>query len=485
MKSTQMFTQSDKQQIQQLGISEEIINSQIARFKEGIPSLNISRAANIGDGILTLNRADIDLLISKYEEATNVKIVKFVPASGAATRMMKALFEFVDQDKDSSIVEKLILNLKNFAFYNDLVNSGIDISSNKAVVEAILKTPLNYGQYPKGVIKFHSYPEGARTPVQEHLVEGGLYGKAADTNEVYIHFTISAEHKALFENCVAESIPTLEQESRLKFNVSYSTQKKSTDTIAVDMENNPFRKSNGELLFRPAGHGALIENLDEIDADIIFIKTIDNVQPDRIKNVGVEYKKALAALALKLRKKADDFIIAINSGIANLEEVTNFIETKLNYKLAPDTNSEQLKAILDRPLRICGMVKNEGEPGGGPFWVVDKKNGSESLQILESAQIPKNRIEELMTQASHFNPVDLVCAVRRYDGTKYELSKYVDENTGFISEKSYEGRDLKAMELPGLWNGAMADWNTLFVEIPITTFSPVKTIVDLLRPEHQ
>ena len=480
-----MFTDKDKEQAKNLGIEQATITAQIERFKNGFPKLNISRAANVGDGIVKFSDEELQKLALDFDKIENTKIVKFVPASGAATRMMKELFEYADQDKTSAAIEKLMANIEKFAFYNDLKASSIDTTDGKATVEAILRTPLNYGLYPKGVIKFHSYEQGARTPIQEHLVEAELYGKTLDSATAYIHFTISADHKTLFENCVESSLENFEKEYGVKFNISYSTQKKSTDTIAVDLENQAFRKSSGELLFRPAGHGALIENLNEIDADLIFIKTIDNVQPDRTKTEGITYKKALANLALDLKCKADEYIKAIDNNTAEPQEVINFVEGKLNYHLGSSTNFEQLRSILDRPLRICGMVKNEGEPGGGPFWVVNQDGESQALQILESAQIPQEKMDELMTSASHFNPVDLVCAVKRYDGTKYNLKEFVDENTGFISQKSFEGKDLKAMELPGLWNGAMASWNTIFVEVPIVTFSPVKTLVDLLREEHQ
>ena len=353
---------------------------------------------------------------------------------------------------------------------------------------------LNYGNLPKGLLLFHSYEEGNRTPVGEQMTEGTLYAK--DKNGVVnIHFTVSEEHKELFELLVAARRLGYELKLGAKFRVSYSVQKPSTDTLAVDMENNPFRDEGGSLLFRPGGHGALIENLNDIDSDFIFIKNIDNVVPDRLKESEALYKQLLGGVLVKMQQRAFGYLGELTSGKCSngkLQEILKFTENELCITSSDKSfaNEEELRnyliAKLDRPFRVCGMVKNEGEPGGGPF-IVENPDGTASLQILESSQIDINdaRAVDAFKHGSHFNPVDLVCGVKCYKNNKFDLTQFVDKNTGFISQKSKNGKELKALELPGLWNGAMSDWNTIFVEVPVSTFNPVKTVNDLLRLEHQ
>ena len=362
------------------------------------------------------------------------------------------------------------------------------------MVSALLETAgLNYGALPKGLLKFHKYPEGPRTPMEEHLAEGALYA-AGKSGKVNVHFTVSTEHRELFKKLVTEKVDDFAKRYGVNYYITFSEQKPSTDTIAADMDNQPFR-DNGKLLFRPGGHGALIENLNDLDADIIFIKNIDNVVPDRLKADTVTYKKLIAGVLVTLQKQVFEYLTLLDSGKYThdqIMEMLQFLQKKLFCK-NPETKDLEdsvlaiyLKNKFNRPMRVCGMVKNVGEPGGGPFLAYNS-DGTISLQILESSQIDMDDLEkkEMFEKGTHFNPVDIVCAVRDYKGHKFDLVKYVDKATGFISYKSKNGKDLKALELPGLWNGAMSDWNTVFVEVPLSTFNPVKTVNDLLREQHQ
>ena len=477
-----MFTKEDLSQIKNHGLTPEAVECQLENFRCGFPFLNVVRAASPGDGVRVASEAEVDAAVAHYDAAAErLGVVKFVPASGAATRMFKELFEFVNEDKRGKGIDTLVGNIEKFAFWPELRAVLPADADDKALVGAIVGDGLGYGQKPKGLVTFHAYPEGARKAVEEHLVEGAAYATAAGVAK--IHFTVSPEHRAGFESLLAEKVPVYEKRFGIRYDISFSVQKPSTDTIAVNPDNTPFRQDDGTLLFRPAGHGALIENLNEIDADIVFIKNIDNVTTDARRGDTIRYKKALAGMLLELQEQAFEYLRALEVGGAELTPVAEFIERKLCVKLPADYNSAMLKAVLDRPIRLCGMVRNEGEPGGGPFWVANP-DGTESLQIAESSQIAPADLP-LMEGATHFNPVDLVCGVRDSKGGKFDLRRYTDPSTGFISSKSSGGRDLRAQELPGLWNGAMANWNTVFVDVPITTFSPVKVVQDLLRPQHQ
>ena len=477
-----MFTKEDLQQIEQHGLTQAQVEQQIDNFCKGFPYLKIVRAAATGDGVLVMSDEQIAQAEARYDEAASTsKIVKFVPASGAATRMFKELFEYVNDDKRTPGIDRLLDNIEKFAFWPELAEHIMPDSPDEEIVESIVKTGLCYGAKPKGLVTFHAYADGNRKAVEEHLVEGALYARSGD--EVYIHFTVSAEHMDGFKEVLATKQSFYEERFGVKYNVSFSVQKPSTDTIAENPDNTPFRTDEGKLLFRPAGHGALIENLNDIDADIIFVKNIDNVTTDERRGDTVKYKKALAGLLLELQEQAFEYLKVLEVGGADLEPIAKFIEEKLCVKLPEDYNSELLKGVLNRPIRVCGVVRNQGEPGGGPFWV-DGGDGTESLQIAESSQIAPEDMH-LMQSATHFNPVDLICGVKDSRGGKFDLTQYTDPSTGFISSKSSGGRDLRAQELPGLWNGAMAKWNTVLVEVPITTFSPVKVVQDLLRPEHQ
>ena len=463
-------------------MSIEEVTQQIENFRNGFPSLPIVRAASGGDGVKQLSDEEVSAAESLYNgRMEQLRTIKFVPASGAATRMFKELFEYVNDDKRTAGIDKLIVNLEKFAFFPELAKYLKPQIEDKDVVRNIIIDGLEYGAKPKGLVTFHAYKEGARKPVEEHLVEAALYASNGTTAD--IHFTVSPEHQAGFEALLNERQGHYEQKFGIKYNVSFSVQSPATDTIAVNPDNTPFRTDDGKLLFRPAGHGALITNLDKLNADIIFVKNIDNVTTDARKADTITFKRVLAGELLRLQARSFELLEALKRGEDVVSEAAAFLSEELCCKLPTNASRELIEESLDRPIRVCGMVKNEGEPGGGPFWVRDDK-GREQLQIAESSQIAKEDMH-LMKEATHFNPVDLVCGVMRYDGTKYDLTKYTDPKTGFISSKSAGGRELRAQELPGLWNGAMANWNTIFVEVPISTFSPVKVVQDLLRPEHQ
>ena len=472
------FSAQDIQQIKSHGLTVSDTEQQIKDFESGFPFVDIVKPAILGDGVVQYSDNECKNFVDIYDEYAKLhKVVKFVPASGAATRMFKDLFDFMATGTENPTVLKVLSNIDKFAFWDELKALLPNNFTSIDIVKNILtESGLNYGNQPKGLITFHKYANRACTAVEEHLIEGAMYAKSG--NMVYIHFTISPEHRNGFEKLLNRVLPLYESEYDVKYNISMSEQKKSTDTIAVNMDNTPFRNADGSLLFRPAGHGALIENLNDIDADLIFIKNIDNVANDSLRDDTIKYKKMLAGI-----------LVALQSEIFNLlqnddaEKMRDFITNKLGIKLDKKLSVDELNNILNRPLRVCGVVKNTGEPGGGPFWVRDK-NGNITLQIIESGQIAPEA-KDIMKKSEYFNPVDLVCATKDYNGNKFDLNKYIDKNTGFISEKSKNGKPLRAMERPGLWNGAMANWNTVFVAVPITTFNPVKIVSDLLNAAHQ
>lgn len=464
------------------GLTPAALETQLKNFREGFPFLPVTRAASCGDGIRVLDAAGIEQAAARYDRAKeSLRVVKFVPASGAATRMFKDLFEFVREGRRTAVVGELLANRRRFAFWPELRTIIGDDADELRTVENIVAEGLRYGETPKGLVSFHRYGDEVRKAVEEHLVEGAQY--AAAGGEVKIHFTVSPEHLTRFEALLAEKIPGYESRFGVKYRISFSVQDPSTDTLAVNPDCTPFRRADGRLLFRPAGHGALIGNLGKIDADIVFVKNIDNVTTDARRGDTVLYKKALAGVLLALQERIFEYLMALEVPGAELEPIAAFIENELCVKLPKDYGTPLLRRVLNRPIRVCGMVRNEGEPGGGPFWVAGA-DGLETLQIAESNQIAPEK-QKLMRSATHFNPVDLVCSFRTSKGGRFDLREFVDPATGFISRKSDGGRELLAQELPGLWNGAMARWNTVFVEVPITTFSPVKVVTDLLRPEHQ
>ena len=505
-----MLTQQDLKQLAQKGISEQQIETQLGQFKTGFPFLKLEAAAAIGRGIVAPTSDEGRKYVDAWQKykAAGKRVVKFVPASGAASRMFKDMFAFVDADYDKPTTDfekKYFDNIDKFAFYGELdavcqKNNGkgikalIQEGNFKAVAANMLKAEgLNYGQLPKGLLLFHNYPEGPRTPMEEHLVEGALY--AASNGEAHVHFTVSHEHMDLFKQKVAQKADMYAKKYGIAYDITFSEQKPSTDTVAANPDGTPFRNSDGSLLFRPGGHGALIENLNEIEADVIFVKNIDNVVPDRLKGDTVLWKQIIAGVLVTLQKKAFEYLELLDSGKYThdqIEEMIRFVQNDLCCRKADIKELEDadlviyLRKKLNRPMRVCGVVKNVGEPGGGPFLTYNQ-DGTVSLQILESSQIDKSNKEymEMFTKGTHFNPVDLVCAVKDYKGNAFDLPKFVDPTTGFISQKSKSGKELQALELPGLWNGAMSDWSTIFVEVPLSTFNPVKTVNDLLRDQHQ
>ncbi|WP_200977205.1 DUF4301 family protein [Echinicola sp. 20G] len=499
-----------KEQISLQGMNVEKVEEQISNFINGFPALTIEEAAAIGNGIQTVTDDEIERYLKEYpSKCAEKEIVKFVPASGAATRMFKDLFSYLSaEDKsldNNPFVKKFISKLNSFAFYEDLeakllennlnIHTLIEKEEYATIISWLLDDKgLGYGNLPKGLLKFHRYDDGSRTPVYEHFTEGIQYGLGKG-NTVRLHFTVSPEHQDRFEDKVNYLKKLLSDKFKIDFEVSFSQQKKSTDTIAVNMDNTPFIEENGEILFRPAGHGALLENLNEVDGDLIFIKNIDNVVPDHLKEITRKYKIAIASILLETQEKLFSILSNLEESPSpdNISTASAFLENKLGQRLPHNFSSledidkvQYLKSKLDRPLRVCGMVENTGEPGGGPFWVRDS-DGSVSLQIGETAQLDleDKKHANILKSSTHFNPTDLVCGVKNYKGEKFDLLKYRDPSTGFITFKSKNGKDLKAQELPGLWNGSMADWNSIFVEVPLETFNPVKTINDLLREQHQ
>lgn len=507
-----MINEQDKALLEKKGISETHLKRQLECFKKGFPYLKLVATASVQRGILCPDaneRIDYVKVWDNYVSDPNKKVVKFVPASGAASRMFKDIFTFVDGNSEVPVTDfekKFFDNIHDAAYFQDLdaaclqlcgcgVDRLLEDKRYKDVAKVLLSAEgMGYGHLPKGLLKFHSYNEGARTPMEEHLVEGAMYAKQGD-GEVNVHFTVSPEHRKLFEKLLAEKVTSYEHIYGVSFNVDFSEQKASTDTIAVNPDNTLFRQNDNSLLFRPGGHGALIENLNDIDADIIFVKNIDNVVPDRLKPEMVNYKKLLGGVLIVLQQQAFAYLRKLDSGhykMSDLLEMLQFVQKKLccknpETKLLEDTEMAiYLRRKLNRPMRVCGMVRNVGEPGGGPFLAYNQ-DGTISLQILESSQIDMSNVDAktMFESGTHFNPVDLVCGVKDYLGQAFALTDFVDSQTGFISNKSKDGKDLKALELPGLWNGAMSDWNTVFVEVPLSTFNPVKTVNDLYREQHQ
>jgi hypothetical protein len=516
-----MFTQDDLNQIAERGMEPDLVRRQIEHFIAGFPFIKLARPAVAGDGILSFTGNTLDFYHDFFEQRSGgLKIVKFVPASGAASRMFKHLFEFREKyamddkgqdlffkNQDFNSVHYFFTHLKQIAFYNDLkqnmAETGMNVENlmekgdyGTIITHILDQQGLNYANLPKALLKFHAYGESARTAAEEHLVESQAY--ASDGNgTARIHFTISPEHREKIMELFANVLHTYESAYGVTYDISLSVQKPSTDIIAVDEANRPVRNADGSLLFRPGGHGALLGNLNEIDADLIFIKNIDNIVPDHLKETTIRYKKILGGYLLSLKETIDSYLKKLVdykpvNGDVELNEMISFARNQLFLDISDDF-SEQSKSlqaellfrILNRPIRVCGMVKNEGEPGGGPFWVAGD-DGKLSLQIVESSQMDLNDPHQkaIVEKSTHFNPVDLVCSTRNFNGAPFELKEFVDEETGFISRKSSGGRTLKAQELPGLWNGAMANWITVFAEVPVITFNPVKTVNDLLRKEH-
>ena len=515
-----MFTEKDLKQISGKGLTKETVENQINHFKTGFPYIRLVAPATAEKGLHRYSESEAASLAAYFDDHfVDYEILKFVPASGAASRMFKALFEFMesyegtaqdiskfDGNQSFNSPYNFFANVKHFAFYNALSDK---LNEHGFSIEELLKEKqyktiltyfltgqgLGYASLPKGLLLFHNYDDEPRLAVEEHLVEGAHYS-TDKANISRIHLTVSPEHQQKFEEAIRNRKEKYEKQFGVSYDIGFSQQQPSTDTIAVDINNEPFRNSDGSLVFRPGGHGALIENLNNLNGEIIFIKNIDNIVPDRLKGETYLYKKVLGGLLFKLQEQNFEFLEMLEDGNLLDEELSRicaFAEKELNIFI-PDAYQgyEKIEKIdflfnkMNRPMRVCGMVKNEGEPGGGPFWVVDE-NDYESLQIVEASQINFSDESQqlIVNNSTHFNPVDLACGLRNYKGRNFDLHDFIDHDTGFISVKSKDGKDLKAQELPGLWNGAMADWITVFVETPLITFNPVKTINDLIRPQHQ
>ena len=501
------MNKQDLEQIKERNVTEEQVERQVAQLKRGTTFVKLIRPATIGDGILKMSPEQVQEMNQTFDaDKEYYQFTKFVPASGAASRMFKDLFAFVENGVETKFTEIFFAHIHSFAFFDDLNEAvkklyGHDIDNmvkegrQVDVVKALLLDEgLGYGKLPKALLKFHHYEHFDRLALEEHLVEAARYATSND-GTARLHFTVSPEHEQPFKDTVARLIDSYEKQYGVRYDISYSCQKPSTDTVAIDAEGNLFRESNGKLLFRPGGHGALIENLNDLGQEIVFIKNIDNIVPETRMETTVTYKKVLAGLLLRLQQQCFEYLETLDNGDITedeLSEIMTFAKEKLMIEIPGFVEqydiyekTDFLYGCLNRPMRVCGMVKNEGEPGGGPFWVKNMDDEI-SLQIIESSQIDHNKEDQeaIFKGSTHFNPVDLVCGCWNYKGEAFNLTDYVDPNTGFVSNKSKDGRELKALELPGLWNGAMADWITVFVEVPIETFNPVKTVNDLLKPMH-
>ncbi len=508
------------QKIIESGVSEKDILQHLEIFRKGLPYIRLYKSCKVGDGIVAIKESEFEFLIKLHQDVSaKGRILKFVPASGAATRMFQKLHTYLNNDwpvdelykkleagdKIAAAVVAIIDGLETLAFYPALkellAKDGYDISrlqtekEYRTIIKYILtECGLNYANLPKGMIYFHRASTGARTAFEEHLVEALDYAK--DSNNVsHVHFTLSPEYQEEFDKLLRQVRKSYEVDGQ-KLSITYSYQKSSTNTIAVTKENEAYLDSNNNFVFRPAGHGALLENLNDLNADLVFIKNIDNVVPDRIKETTSLYKKLICGLLVKLETRAHDSLRKLESNTVSEKELSDielFVQEELLISLPENfhnfSRSQRIQFLfskLNRPMRICGMVRNEGQVGGGPFWVKEA-NGEITVQIVESSQIDKsdNSQKEIFESATHFNPVDLVCSVKDYKGKNFDLLNYRNPDTGFITVKSKDGVEIKALELPGLWNGSMADWVTVFVEVPKITFNPVKEINDLLLPEHQ
>lgn len=500
----------DLKQLKAKGISVEEYESQIKRFTNGVADVKVLKYASIDDGILRFDNSDIQDFMDYYDQKNDVEVLKFVPASGAATRMFKALYQFLSevevdskdintklQLEDFKLLQPLLEQTDHLAFFpqalaiaKEKIKNFEDLAhkeKNLVILKyAIAKEGLNLGNLPKGLIPFHKYQDKTLTPFEEHLEESVDY--AENNSKVKLHFTIAERLDEDFQTILKQYL-NKKAESKIKYEVEYSNQKPSTDTIAVNEDNTPYRDESGNLFFRPGGHGALIYNLNQLDTDLIFIKNIDNVSKKSEHKVDtLKYKKALGGLLFKLKQQLDEYLNALEHNKVNEQkiiEIQDFAKNKLNIANPKDT-VEDLYTQLYRPLRICGMVKNNGAPGGGPFWIKDN-DGRVSLQIIETSQmdLTDNDQKTILENATHFNPVDIVCSTKDHKGKKFDLTKYVNPDRAFIAKKSVDGNSIKALERPGLWNGAMEYWHSLFVEVPSSTFNPVKTVVDLLKPAHQ
>ncbi len=513
-----MLTEKDKIQLRDRNISEIQVAEQLERLRKGTSYVHLLCPATIGNGILKFDDDLSSQMTDVYEnDKQYYRLSAFIPASGAASRMFKDLYSFIESYDGKALPSDFMTtnspaalffrNIDKFAFHDDLektlnrlyghgIQAMMDENRFVDIAKALLADDgLSYGSMPKGLVRFHRYDGFNRNAIEEHLVEAAKYAKNAD-NTVKVHFTVSPGHESMFLDVINEVKPHYEKDFHCTYDISLSFQKASTDTIAMDADGNLFRNEDGTLLFRPAGHGALIENLNDFGEEIVFIKNIDNVVKEDNSAVSIKYKKVLAGCLLHLQQQCFEYLDMLDEGCMTEDEINEtarFAQNELMIDIPSYFNEygsiEKIDFLynrLNRPMRVCGVVKNVGEPGGGPYWVKNQDDEI-SLQIVESSQINhgNEKQEALFLASTHFNPVDLVCGCWNYRGEAFCLTDYVDPDTAFVSSKSKDGRELKALELPGLWNGAMADWITVFVEVPIETFNPVKTVNDLLKPMHQ
>lgn len=507
-----LFTSQDLEELSARGITPEAAAHQVEEIRKGFPYLEILASASLEQGILRVETSEEAGYMDLWEEyllSGKASVYKMVPASGAASRMFKMLYNFLEAPytaPEKPEEERFFSHINQFAFYERLneaclrnnwksIPKLIAAGEYKAIVEnLLLPKGLGYGSKPKALLLFHNYKEAPRTSAEEHLVEGALYARDRE-GMVRLHFTVSPEHRKDFEALVHSLQPVYEDLYGVRYDISFSEQLPSTDTLALTPDGELFRTDTGHLLFRPGGHGALIHNLGKLPTDVVFIKNIDNVVPDPYKGTTIMYKKFLGGVLIALRRQIFSYLTLLEKGKpshAQIEEILGFLEGQLSITVPEDLDKEDSSTIkwiqgrLNRPIRVCGMVRNQGEPGGGPF-IVREHDGSSSLQILESSQIDMEDAGQraFFEAGGYFNPVDLVCSIRDYKGQPFDLTKFVNPKTAFISHKSLSGRELLALELPGLWNGAMHDWNTAFVEVPLGTFNPMKEVNDLLRTEHQ
>jgi hypothetical protein len=502
------LNESQKAEVARHGLNLADAERQLELYADPPPYAQLIRPCTAGDGIVRFDDAGANEAAENFEPAAAGKrLCVFVPASGAASRMFKVPLSFLHADApctrggleaaaasgDAAAAEMLEIldGFSRFAFRDTWaakaeaaglnVQPGADEDLRPLLSVWLEDDGMGYASLPKGLLAFHSYEDGARTAFEEHLVEASRYACAGD-GKCRLHFTVSPEHEEKFKELLDAVGPSFEQRLGVRFEIGFSVQKPSTDAMAVDMDNAPFRNADGSLLFRPGGHGALIENLNDLDADVVFVKNIDNIVPDHLREPCVFWKRVVGSTLMDLQSEGFRHLDALdNDGDAAFEAAAAFLRERLNVSVA---NAAEAAAALDRPYRVCGMVENTGEPGGGPFWTL--LDGSETAQVVETSQVdPDSESQKaILAKATHFNPVDLACAIRDREGKPYDLRRFVDENAVFIAEKSKDGKPLKSLERPGLWNGAMARWNTVFVEVPIETFNPVKTVNVLLEPAH-
>ncbi|QBN18965.1 DUF4301 family protein [Flavobacterium nackdongense] len=510
------FTSADFLQVREHGIPLKKIFRQIDYYENGIAKAVLVKPALVSSGIVKYSDQEINQKAQFFDaNKTNLKLIKFVPASGAASRMFQFLNEFLNEfdfekesinayinRKKAAELPVFIVGLDKFPFFEEISSKLKEVHSNFNTldretknfyfIKMMLSTEyFNYANQPKATLPFHKYKQHIATPIEEHLYECTRYSSAYGHSN--LHFTVTEAHQTGFEKVIENVKRKVETETQTQIEVSFSYQNKATDVLAVDDSNRPFREASGKLLFRPGGHGALIENLNNLEGDVIFVKNIDNVIQSHVE-INTLYKKGLAGIMIELQQQIFDYLRAIDEGQEiDVKEIVAFAKTRLNSKVSKkvfkytlEYQKQYIKKMLERPIRICGMVRNEGDTGGGPFWIRNQK-GTVSLQIIETSQIDLKNVEQatIFSRSTHFNPVDLVCGIKNYKGIKFDLLDFVDANSGFIVKKNKDGKPLKSYELPGLWNGAMAKWISVFVEVPLITFNPVKTVNDLLKEPHQ